>query len=147
MLINGLKKSLRFVGEVGRQTVCSRGPGRVLGPLTCPPRQVEDGSSLPYRGSVRRSENEASTRADQWASPDRRNGGRARIQRRRPPISEPSTPRTISRPTVEPTVRAALFAIASTMLSLRPLPVMRPPSESLIESMIPPPAAPAGAVD
>ena len=68
-----------------------------------------------------------------------------RWRQRRLPISEPSTPRMISRPTVEPIVRAALFAMASIMLSLRPLPVIRPPRESLIEPMIVPAASlPAG---
>jgi hypothetical protein len=45
-------------------------------------------------------------------------------QRRLPPSNDPNTPRTICRPTVLPSVRAALLAIVSARLSPR-----RPPDE------------------
>ena len=55
--------------------------------------------------------------------------------RRRPPTSEPSTPRKTSRPTCDPIERAALFAAASSMPSWRPPrgpldPISMPPSTS-----------------
>src|SRR5690606_28750755 len=47
-----------------------------------------------------------------------------------PPSKEPSTPRTSSRPTEEPMVRAADLATVSKTESLRPLPLKRPPATS-----------------
>src|SRR5436190_8719556 len=79
---------------------------------------------------------------DVTSSEARHDRGGEGYRRRPPPSNDPRTPRTISRPTVDPTVRAALFAIASTTLSLRPLPVMSPPSDPLSESIHPPPEAP-----
>src|SRR6185295_729258 len=54
----------------------------------------------------------------------------------------PSTPRMISRPTVEPIERAADLATVSSTESLRPEPRSRPPATSLNQ---PPPGAGAGA--
>src|SRR5205814_2519248 len=69
--------------------------------------------------------------------------GRQRRRALPPPRMLPSTPRMISRPTVDPIERAALLATVSRTESLRPDPRNRPPATS--PSQPPPDAAGGGA--
>lgn len=56
-----------------------------------------------------------------------------------PPRMEPSTPRMISRPTVEPMDRAADLATVSSTESLRPLPLSMLLAKSLNQPLEAPP--------